>query len=318
VDAVTGKTRWKTYVIAQTPAAVRANSQGTQQFAPAGAAVWNTPTIDRKRHAVYVGTGDATTFPAADTSDAVMALDMATGKVLWSYQAHKKDSYLVGCAGPAANKTDNCPQVVGPDWDIPGSVILREVAGRRLLLAGTKPGDILALDPDRGGALVWRKNVSGGALAGDGPGYPSGARKGVQWGGAADDKTLYYGLTDGGLVAIGLNDGERRWFAPLNRGTLAKADNSAAVTALTQAVFVGGTDGTLFAVSTEDHSILWSFNTARQFETVNHVAAKGGSISAPGATVANGMVFVGSGYSTTNGEPGNVLLAFAPEHGSDE
>jgi polyvinyl alcohol dehydrogenase (cytochrome) len=313
LDAASGKTQWKTYVIAQRPAPVRTNAQGVQQFGPAGGAVWNTPTVDPKRHAVYVGTGDATTYPAADTSDAVMAFDLTSGSVLWSYQAHKNDSFLVGCNTPGVTRSDNCPKTVGPDWDIPGSVILHTVDQRRELIAGTKPGDILALDPDRGGALLWRKNVSGGALAGDGPAYPSGTRVGVQWGGAASDDSVYYGLTDGGVVALSLATGERRWFAPLNRETNPKANNSAAVTVIPGVLFAGGTDGMLFAISTKDGAPLWSFNTAQTFDTVNKVPAKGGSIAAPGATVADGMLFVGSGYTTTSGEPGNVLLAFAPK-----
>jgi polyvinyl alcohol dehydrogenase (cytochrome) len=313
LDAVSGKTLWKTYVIAQRPQPVRKNEQGVQQYAPAGGAVWNTPTIDPKRHAVYIGTGDATTYPAADTSDAIMAFDMASGHVLWSYRAHKNDSFLVGCAGNAATPSDNCPKTIGPDWDIPGSVILQNVGRQRELIAGTKPGDILALDPDRGGALLWRKNVSGGALAGDGPAFPSGTRVGVQWGGAASADSVYYGLTDGGVVALSLTSGERLWFSPLNRTAPPKSSNAAAITALPGVLFAGGTDGMVFAISTRDGAPLWSFNTAQRFETVNQVPAKGGSISAPGATVADGMVFIGSGYSTTSGEPGNVLLAFAPQ-----
>jgi polyvinyl alcohol dehydrogenase (cytochrome) len=119
-------------------------------------------------------------------------------------------------------------------------------------------------------------------------------------------------LTDGGVVALSLTTGERLWFSPLNRSSHAQSNNSAAVTALPGVLFAGGTDGMLFAISTRDGSPLWSFNTAQSFDTVNKVPAKGGSISAPGATVADGMVFIGSGYSTTFGEPGNVLLAFAP------
>ena len=312
LDANTGVMLWKTYVISPRPAPTRLNNQGVQQFGPAGASVWNTPTVDPARHAIYVGTGDATTYPAAETSDAVMALDMASGRVLWSYQAHRNDSFLVGCGANAPTHSDNCPKFQGPDWDIPGSVILRRVGAHRELIVGTKPGDILALDPDHGGALLWRKNVSGGALAGDGPAFPTGTRKGVQWGGAASADTVYYGLTDGGVVALGLRSGERLWFSPLNREQNPRANNSAAVTAIPGAVFVGGTDGMLFAVSSTDGSPLWSFETARTYHTVNQVPAKGGSISAPGVTVADGMVFVGSGFSVTAGEPGNVILAFAP------
>ena len=313
VDANTGKTVWKTYVIPQRPAPIRKNNHGVQQYGPAGGSVWNTPTVDPKRGAVYIGTGDATTFPAVETSDAAMAFDMATGKVLWSYQAHKNDAYLVGCNAPAAGEADNCPKVQGPDWDIPGSLILRDMgAGRRLLVVGTKPGDILALDPDKGGALVWRKSINGGPLAGDGPAYPGGVRAGVQWGGAADAAKVYYGLTNGGVGALSLKTGERLWFSPLNKDASPRVNHSAAATAMPGVAFIGGTDGKLFAVSTRDGAQLWSFDTARTFETVNKVPAKGGSIGAPGAVVAGGMVFIGSGYSTTAGDPGNVLLAFAP------
>ncbi|MEY2457911.1 MAG: hypothetical protein QOK06_3065 [Acidimicrobiaceae bacterium] len=312
LDARDGRTLWKTYVIPQRPEPTRKNSLGTQQFGPAGGSVWNTPTVDPAMHAIYVGTGDGTTYPAADTTDAVLALDMASGKILWSYRVHKNDSYLVGCAADSPGRSDNCPQVQGPDWDIPGSVILRRVGSRPLLIVGTKPGDVLALDPAKTGELVWRKNVSGGALAGDGPNFPSGFREGVQWGGAATEDTVYYGLSNGGAVAMNLASGNRVWFTPLDKHVDPNVNNSAAVTAIPGVLFVGGGNGRLHAVATKDGRELWSFDTARVFDTVNKVPAKGGSISAPGATVAGGMLFVGSGYSITSGEPGNVLLAFAP------
>ena len=49
------------------------------------------------------------------------------------------------------------------------------------------------------------------------------------------------------------------------------------------------------------------------FVTVDAVKAVGGGVDGPGAVVASGMVFVGSGYARTGGMGGNVLLAFAPE-----
>jgi polyvinyl alcohol dehydrogenase (cytochrome) len=74
---------------------------------------------------------------------------------------------------------------------------------------------------------------------------------------------------------------------------------------------VGGSDGKLWALSSADGHSLWSFDTAHDFDTVNKVPAHGGSISAPGATVANGMLFIGSGYAVVADNPGNVLLAFS-------
>jgi polyvinyl alcohol dehydrogenase (cytochrome) len=310
LDANTGKLIWKTYAIAQRPQPTHRNSLGVQQWAPAGASVWNTPTLDPRRYAIYVGTGDATTYPAAATSDAILALDMASGRILWSVQVHRNDTYLVGCAG--ADVTENCPKVQGPDWDIPMSPMLAvEPDGRRMLLVGTKPGDILALDPDRQGEVRWRVDVLGDAVAGDGPLPRPRAVRGPVWGGAVDAQYAYFGLNAGGVASVRIATGARAWYTPLNSTALRPVMHSSAITVIPQVAFIGGSDGRLTAVSTNDGTVLWSYETAREFDTVNKVPARGGSISAPGPTVAGGMLFVGSGYGVVDGAPGNVLLAFS-------
>jgi polyvinyl alcohol dehydrogenase (cytochrome) len=313
LDVNTGRQLWKTYVIAQAPAEVGTNSKGVRQYAPAGGSIWNTPTIDVQRRALYIGTGDATTYPAASTSDAVMALDLMTGEVLWSVQVFENDSFLLACVG--ANRTDNCPRIQGPDWDIPSAPILAQLHGRRrLLLVGTKPGDILGLDPDHQGAVAWRKNLNGEtAIA---AGYAATPRPGVMWGGAFDGQKIYYGLTSGGgATAVRADSGEVAWRVSLNPDTPGepKISYGAAASAIPGVVFVGGSDGNFIALSTDDGSELWRFDTRRDFDTVNRVAAHGGSIGAAGATIADGMVYVGSGYSVLGAQPGNVLLAFAAQ-----
>jgi len=75
-------------------------------------------------------------------------------------------------------------------------------------------------------------------------------------------------------------------------------------------VFSGSVDGHFRAYSAADGRVLWDFSTLRDFPTVNHVPAKGGSLDGAGAAVAGGMVFVNSGYGNSFGIPGNVLLAF--------
>ena len=77
-------------------------------------------------------------------------------------------------------------------------------------------------------------------------------------------------------------------------------------------VFAGSNDGHVRALDASNGSVMWDFNTMREFDTVNGVKAKGGSIDGPGAVVVGGMVFVTSGYARNGGVPGNVLLAFAP------
>lgn len=308
LDANTGKKLWLTHVVPDLPRPTHKNSLGVQQWGPAGGAVWNSPTVDPVRHAVYFGTGDATTYPAIDTSDAVMALNMDTGKVLWSHQVHRNDSFLVGCGD---RRTENCPKVVGPDWDIPASPVLKTLPdGSRRIIVVTKPGDVLALDPDKHGALVWRMNVFGPVI-GDGPAPKGMSTAGIFWGAAINDRTAYFGLTRGGIGALDITAGKMLWTNPLN--TDKQVSYASATTAFPGVVLQGSSDGRVQAVSTTDGKLLWSFETMREFDTVNEVKAHGGSISAPGPIVADGIVLVGSGYAILGGTPGNVLLAFSAQ-----
>ncbi len=320
LDANTGRMLWKHYSIAERPHPTHKNSRGIQLWAPAGVPIWNTPTIDARHRVLYVGTGDASTYPAPSTSDAILALDLDTGHLLWSRQIYANDSFIVGCAGKGF--TENCPKVIGPDWDIPMSPMLTSLDGGAMtaIIFGTKPGDILALDPNKRGKLLWRVSIardlvetpsaSGRARSGRG-------NLGPLWGGALDGQNAYFGLNAGGVVALSISNGHRIWYTPLNSeaNSGSKANSgvtySAATTAIPGVVFVGGSDGRLWALSSADGHPLWSYQTARTFSTVNAVPAHGGSIEAPGPTVANGMLFVGSGYGVVTGTPGNVLLAFS-------
>jgi polyvinyl alcohol dehydrogenase (cytochrome) len=316
LDAKSGQQIWRTYVIPEIPKPTRKNSAGVQLMGPAGAAVWNSPTIDPKAHALYVGTGDAFTEPAAKTSDAVVALDLTTGNILWSFQAVENDAWMVGCV-PVSS--DNCPKDLGVDWDFGSSpVLVRNAQGKRILLATPKSGTVFALEPDRKGAVIWRLNLSESLAPNNGE---------IAFGGSTDSKRAYLALENGNFVAVDLALGSRAWTTRLesldtlgqptiNGENRTKAGlrfgQSAAVTGIPGAVFTGGWDGILRALSTDDGKVLWQFDTAREFTTVNGVAAKGGSMGGPGPVVANGMLYVGSGYANVGGGmPGNVLLAFA-------
>jgi polyvinyl alcohol dehydrogenase (cytochrome) len=308
LDASTGERIWKTYVMDE-PKPTRKNSKGVQLYAPAGGSVWNSPTVDPRRGAIYFGTGDAETEPAAKTSDAVMALDMKTGKILWYYQVEENDAFLGGCNG--ANKTENCPSVQGPDLDIGNSPILKTLAnGKRVVLTATKDGRVFALDPDNKGALVWK--VAAVTPDPNAPNPFQARLGGMVWGGAADERAAYYGLSRGGMVAIQLVSGERLWYTPLAKeGT--RVNNAAATSAIPGVAFVAGSDGVLRALATGDGHVIWEYNTAHEYETVNKVPARGGAINSIGPAIAGGMLYIGSGYAVTGNNSGNVLLAFGVE-----
>jgi polyvinyl alcohol dehydrogenase (cytochrome) len=300
LNANNGELIWKTYVM-DTPKPTVKNDNGVQLYGPAGGSVWNSPTVDPVRHALYFGTGDTETEPAQPTGDAVMAVDMTTGKMLWVYQAQKDDAFMGGCFGAAKSKA--CPKQMGPDADIGNSPMLVTLSdGRRVLVAGMKNGEVFALDPDDKGKLLWRVQAN-----------EAGGRGGIVWGGAADGEKAYYGLGGGGMAALKLATGEKAWFQKINAAGV-RAGNNAAATMIPGVVFASGTDGRMTALAASDGAVLWQFETNREFETVNKVAgAHGGAISSVGPVMAGGMMYVGSGYGVGGGPFGNVLLAFGVE-----
>jgi len=118
----------------------------------------------------------------------------------------------------------------------------------------------------------------------------------------------------GGLFALQLTNGEKVWSATLSACGERKGCSSAqsqAVTVIPGAVFSGSLDGHLRAYSTATGEILWDVDTAREYQTVNGPAARGGSLDGPGPVIAGGVLYVNSGYGQYGGMPGNVLLAFS-------
>jgi polyvinyl alcohol dehydrogenase (cytochrome) len=316
LDIATGRQIWKSYTIPETPRPTKQNAMGTQLYGPSGAAVWSSPTIDVQRQALYVTTGDNYSDPPSETSDAIVAFELATGRMLWHWQATAKDSFVVSCFG--ADKT-NCPESHGPDHDFGQSPILVSLReGQRVLVVGQKSGVVHALDPDQEGKILWQTRVGkGGALGG------------IMWGSAADQDHVYVANSDvrfipggdklldpnagGGLFALDLADGKiSMQVPPVPCGSRSRCSPalSAAVTAIPGVVFSGGVSGYLRAYATGDARLLWEVDTARDYPTVNGISAHGGAMDGPGPTVVDGMLYVNSGYAQWGGLPGNVLLAF--------
>ena len=320
LDGATGEEIWRTYTITETPTRTRDNAIGVQMWGPSGSPIWTSPAIDVDRNAVYVTTGNNYSDPPTSSSDAFIALDLDTGKVLWSRQVTAFDSWNSACR---MEVTTNCSENEGPDFDFASGPILATLSnGRNVLVAGQKSGVVHALDPDRMGEILWQVRIGEGGING-----------GVQWGSAADESNVYVALSDlgrlavpnsqatrpdpnvgGGMFALRLEDGEQAWHTPPepcdpNRERCSPAQ-SAAVSAISGVAFSGSVDGHLRAYSTSDGSVIFDFDSVRTYDTVNGVAARGGSMNVGGPAVSGGMVFVNSGYAA-NGMPGNVLLAFS-------
>lgn len=304
-DALSGKLLWKSYTIAEAPKPTKRTSKGTQLYAPAGAGVWSSPSVDLKRRMVYVATGNGYTEPADIASDAVVAFNLDTGKREWVKQVMALDHYVRDCPGiyrpavPKDNKSETCPDDLGPDFDFGNAPILRTLpSGQSFIVIGQKSGHAWGLNPDKKGEVVWSRQLGLGWENGGG---------GMIWGSAADGRLAYFPNTraDRGLSAVGIGSGEPVWRSQPAVG------GAAPVSVMPGVVFMGASTGTVYAFSTTDGTSLWSFDTAKSFTTVNGVEANGGGISAAGPIVAGGMVFVTSGYSDLGGGArGNVLLAF--------
>ena len=314
IDARSGKQIWKTYTIPQAPQRTTKNARGTQLWGPSGGSVWSQPALDPERNRLYITTGDAYSNPPSKETDAIMALAMDSGKVLWERQALAGDSWNVGCLEPKGDGRSNCPDKAGPDHDFGSSPALATLAdGRRVLLAGQKSGMLYGLNPDTG-EFVWKTQVGEGGVLG-----------GIEWGFATDGSTAFVSLSNalekkpgeaGGVVAVNVADGTKRWSAPPPANTCGarpgcNTGQPQAVTGIPGVVFSGSLDGHLRAYDTASGKVLWDANTLDEFETVNGVQARGGSLNGPGVTVVGGMVFVSSGYSSIGFMPGNVLLAFS-------
>ncbi len=315
-DIASGKRVWKSSTVLEPLVATKKTTTGVQLWGPSGVAVWSQPTIDPQAGVLYVTTGDSYSAPASKTSDSIIAMDLETGEIKWYVQTFPDDAFTAACTAPNADPV--AQEGCGPDVDFGSSAILRTLPdGRRVLLAGQKSGVLHALDPDKQGEILWQKRLSPGGVLG-----------GIEWGFAADDRHVYVPISDvwetkstpghaGGIYAVNIADGTEVWNTPAAEPDCLElpgcnAGQPAAATLIPGVIFSGSMDGHMRAYDPADGKVIWDYDTKRAFETVNNVAAKGGSIKGAGVTVVDGWVYFGSGYGLW-GLPGNVFLAFGPK-----
>jgi len=316
LNAADGKQIWKTFTV-DAPKLLGKTAKGTEIWGPNGASLWTSPTVDTAKGLLYIGTGVNYTGPNTKYSDALLAFDMKTGKIVWSNQLLANDVYNFGCLAEKPELQTNCPKNKGYNMDIGVSPILRSLGGgKRILLVGMKNGLVFGIDPDKKGKILWQTRVSPGGLQG-----------GLIWGSAADEKSVYYSISDwvppqpengGGVVSIDIATGKVNWRTPAPKPAClaikgCSAGQPGAVALISGVVFATSLDGHLRAYSTTDGKIIWDYDTLRDFDTVNGIKAHGGSMNGTGPSVAGGMVFSNSGYSRNPVMPGNVFLAFGVE-----
>jgi polyvinyl alcohol dehydrogenase (cytochrome) len=332
LDLKSGKRLWKTYMITAPMQTIHRENADKDLRGPAGAAVWASPTVDKKRGLVYVVTGDSYTDIDTDGDDAVVAIDMELGTVRWRTQVTQHDNFVMGC-GPKST-SGNCPTPVGPDYDFGASPILMTLKGgtKQILIAGQKSGVAYGFDPDTG-ALQWKTAVGDGSALG-----------GIEWGIAADRDAVYIPVSDigrlmhfngvganepagkPGISALDPSSGKILWQHPAPQApchyaadgektsTCVRAQ-SAQDSVMPGVVFSGTLDGWFRGYDTKTGKIVWEYSTtAQRYDTLNGVKQQpGGGIDGMGATIAGGMVFTMSGFNGaarvgSNGT--NVLLAF--------
>jgi polyvinyl alcohol dehydrogenase (cytochrome) len=322
LESLTGRKVWVTHMM-EDAKPVRDRGDGKMIWGPSGAPIWNSPSIDEKRGVLYVGTGEATSEPAEKTTDAIVAIALRDGRIRWTFQATDNDIFLTGCLFRRDGL--NCPKESRMlDVDFGASTILAQRSdGKDVVLAGQKSGTLWALDPDASGKLLWRRDF--------GTGSPLG---GIHWGIAFDGKRVFAPIhffpgRDGkdpnqvpGIHAVSVDTGEVLWSYESKPDCSGDRSSrvtgcdraigfSGAPTVIDGAVFQGSVDGYLRAFDAETGEVLFQYDTARSYETVNGVPGKGGSIDNASIVATNGYVFVNSGYALIGGQtPGNVILAF--------
>ena len=312
------------------------SAAGTDQYGPAGASVWTTPAIDAKRRRLYIGTGQNTSLPASDTSDAVIALDIDSGEVVWRFQAIAGDVWNAGCL----HGGENCPPSPGGDFDFGASMIITSDAQGDVLLAGQKSGEVFALSLDpatSSGEVLWQRRLSDGTSNG-----------GVHWGMSVSGSRLFVPVADPehnlpnytprpGITALDWRTGKMLWQQRVSRDCEYKGAKraiglsnmqqslaqdyaceyfyglSAASTATPELVFSGALNGLLRAYDAGSGEELWRENTA-----VEVPGGHGGALDVAGPVVVDDMLYVTSGYAMFGQLPGNVLFAYRLSDGIEK
>jgi polyvinyl alcohol dehydrogenase (cytochrome) len=316
LDAQTGHIDWQTFMAPE---------------GYTGNAVWGSNfSIDPKRQSLYIATGNNYSVPDSvsecvskaktvaeqvqcldpkDYIEAVVSLDLHTGKVKWAHDLGGADTFIASCLMSNSGGVP-CPDPAGPDFDFGSApnlfTVVKNGTERDMVGAGQKSGVYWALDPDTG-ATIWATLVGPGGITG-----------GIQWGSATDGAHIYVAIHNsrnisytlapdhtitvnaGSWAALDPETGKIIWQIPVTgrdpRNPKLGAGAEGQMSAAAGVVYAGSLSGDMVAIDGDSGAILWKF-------------ASGGSVIS-GPSIVNGTVFWGSGYSR-GGTGNNKLFAFS-------
>ena len=327
LNAADGSHAWEYHTMPEPTYNGQVNSLGVKQKGPSGAPIWSVPVYDARRNNIIVTTGENTSHPATDTSDAIIALNADTGKVSWQYQAMAADVWNMSCDVGTGQNGPNCPVLFGGDgrdYDFGAGAVIATVNGKDVVLAGQKSGHAWALDANTG-KVLWSHRIGEGTALG-----------GVHWGITADAGKVYIPINDpilspdpkfvskAGVYAFDIATGRPAWsFAAQPNCAGSRATEVIACTTkygfsaaplVIDGALVGATlGGEVIILDGADGRVINRLDTVGAKTTLNKdIAGKGGSIDAHGLSAGAGMLFVNSGYGSFGQTPGNVLIAYRP------
>ena len=311
INKFTGETKWKYHTVNE-PIETGFNDADTKKWGPSGVPVWSSPTIDKKRGRIYFGTGQNYSAPATNMSDSIIAIDLNTGKKVWSFQSDDDDIWNGSCVRDRIN----CDFDIGANFDFGASpVLISDESKGDLIIAGQKSGMLYAIDPDKG-KTIWKKRIGKG-----------GEHGGVHWSLSSDGKKIFVPVGDIGNHPKAIGDSRSGVYAydPFSGDELWSYDAvincidetfecysgfSAAISSTNDVVFAGNLNGILYAISTKNGEPVWEFNTRKEFQSINLIPANGGTIDATGPVISEKMIYINSGYGGYGKLPGNALIAF--------
>ena len=330
LNAEDGSHLWEYHTMEESSPNGLFNDLGQPQQGPSGAPIWSQPTVDAARNRVLVTTGENTSLPATNTSDAIIALDLDTGEPAWLFQAMVGDAWNAHCRGTDETSGPNCPwhwdeYNIGRDFDFGGAAVIvtSEIDGESvdLVLAGQKSGHLWAMRADDG-TLEWAQRIGQGTALG-----------GNHWGIATDGETVILTINDPvrpgaptprpGVFAFNLSDGTPLWEyraeADCDDGRgerLVRCESlfgfSATPLIVGSSVIAGTLDGKLFAFDISTGDVLNEIDTTVPLISINGLPVQGGSIDSHAISAAHGMIVTGSGYARFGQNTGNALITLTP------